>query len=374
METAIFSLLTLVLIALAWRELDERSAAGASIGRGVVLGIAAALATLARPEGVLLAGIVGAALVLVRPGMSWRALIGWGVSAGVAFLLVLAPYLILNYGLTGGLLPNTAAAKRMDATPLFHQSYLWRIGEMLTPMLAGGQLLLVPGMIAYGATLIRRARRDRSALLLFIPLVWSAALIALYAAWLPLNIQHGRYVIPALPAAIIAGVVGTAWLVRGARAALIGRVLTRVLAISAALVFVLFALVIGLRAHVQDVTIIDQEMVTAARWVAENIASDDLLAVHDIGAVGYFAPRPILDVAGLVTPEIVPLLLDSEAMWRFIEGRGADYLMALENQVPGDDPRDPRLCPVFTTGGAVAPLAGGTNMTIYRLAWDRTCP
>ena len=64
------------------------------------------------------------------------------------------------------------------------------------------QLLLLPGMVGFlRAAAARRGRR----LLLALPLVWAAALILLYAATLPLEFQHGRYVIPALPAAIYGG-------------------------------------------------------------------------------------------------------------------------------------------------------------------------
>ena len=74
-------------------------------------------------------------------------------------------------------------------------------------------------------------------------------------------------------------------------------------------------------------------------------------STHDIGAVGYFAPRPILDIAGLVSPEVVPLMQHPDAMWALMQERGGKYLEALDNQVPGGDVHDPRLCAVFTTDG-----------------------
>lgn len=57
----------------------------------------------------------------------------------------------------------------------------------------------------------------------------------------------------------------------------------------------------------------------------------------------------MLDLAGLVSPEIVPFILDEEPLWRWLQERDARYLMAFPDQVPGDDVRDPHLCPVFTT-------------------------
>jgi hypothetical protein len=369
METPIFGMFTLLLIALGVNAAD-RTREPAPIS-AIWFGAAAALTTLTRAEGVLLVGLISAALLLARPT---RRTILWGIGAGIVFVLLLLPYLAFNYSVTGGLLPNTAAAKRMDATPLFYESLIWRIGYLLTPLAAGGQLVLVPGMVAYTIGVIRRIRADRRWWLALVPMAWGVGLILLYAAWLPLNIQHARYLIPALPSLILAGVIGTAWMIRAATPSLIGRVLTRVLALSALLIFIGFAFGLGLGAHVQDVTIIDEEMVASARYLAENVPPDALLAVHDIGAVGYFAPRPIIDIAGLVTPETIPLAFDDAALWDFLRARGAQYLMGLENQVPRLTENAPALCVEFTTGGQTAIRAGGSSMTIYRLAWDSACP
>jgi len=371
METALFSLLTLALIALAWRELTPRSPdSGAIVRRGALFGAVAALTTLARPEGVMLAGFVGLALVIARPNMTWKDVIMWGAAAAVGFAIVLAPYLIYNLQVTGGLLPNTAAAKQMWARPMLAMSYPWRLWQMTLPLLAGGQVLLLPGMIAY---LVVMLRRGRLGLIYLLPLAWGLGLIALYAAWLPFPFQHGRYVIPALPALIVCGVIGSARILAWGSGSAPARVLTRVLALSAALMFVVF-LVPGLGAYRQDVAIVEEEMVTSARWIAANLPPQELLAIHDIGAVGYFAPRPIFDIAGLVNPEVIPVIPDPEATWALIEAQGARYLLAFPDQVPGDDPTDSRLCPVFTTGGTAALTAGGENMTLFALAWDGVCP
>jgi hypothetical protein len=163
-------------------------------------------------------------------------------------------------------------------------------------------------------------------------------------------------------------------LVKFGQRSLIGRVLTRSLAIATVAAFIGFAFIIGLNQYVRDVTIIDEEMVTSAHWIAEHIPPDQLLAVHDIGAVGYFAPRPILDLAGLVSPEIVPFIKNADQLWVWLYEHGARYVMGFPDQLPGNTVDDPRLCPVFTTGGKAAIAAGGDNMTIYELDWDGKCP
>jgi hypothetical protein len=299
----------------------------------------------------------------------------WGVSSTVAFLLMLSPYLIFNLNVTGGLLPNTAAAKQMWArgTIVFQWSYSERYLRMLFPIMAGGQLLLIPGAFAFAAVTLRRLRQERAALLRLLPILWSGALVGLYAANLPLAFQHGRYVIPALPALIVSGVVGTAWMLKWGIRSLGARVLTRGLTVATALLFGVFAFGTGLRAYQLDVAVIDQEMVAPAHWIADNIPPDDLLAVHDIGAVGYFVQRPILDIAGLVSPEFIPTILDPDSMWTLLQQRDARYLMAFPDQVPGDFVNDPRLCPIFESDGEATFAAGGDKMTIYRLAWDGEC-
>jgi len=374
METMLFSMWTLVLIHLSWRELDERSTDLKNIAlRGTVFGVLAALATLTRPEGVALAGSIGLLMLIVRAQGSRRGVLTWGFSAGMAFLLVMSPYLLLNLRLTGGLLPDTAAAKQAENAPLLVVSYPGRIINLLVYAFAGPQLLLTPAIIYFLFVTIPQIRVNRLVLFYCLPILWAVSLIALYAARLPAPYQHGRYVIPSLPAFILMGVVGMAYLVQRGRTSPAGRVLSRSLTISTALAFVYFAFIAGSATYRQDVRIIDEEMVTAAHWIKDNVPPDQLLAVHDIGALGYFAPRPIIDLAGLVSPEIVPFITEPDPLWTWMQERGARYLMAFPDQIPGKRTDDPRLCQVFITPNRTSYSVSGPNMAIYALAWDGVC-
>ncbi len=83
METMLFGMFTLLLIWLAWRELDPRSPRFSAVAlRGAIFGIAAGLTTLTRPEGVMLVGMIGLALLIVRPNMTWRSPLGLGRRGG----------------------------------------------------------------------------------------------------------------------------------------------------------------------------------------------------------------------------------------------------------------------------------------------------
>ncbi len=374
METMLFTTLTLGLLALAWRELAAPPGAwGAVVGRGAALGLAGAATTLTRPEGLGLVGLIGLLMWVARPAGSWRTVVMWSAGVAVGWLAGFVPYAWFNLSLGGGVLPTTATAKQAENLPLLALPYPARIVNLLFPLMAGGQVMLLPGLIVAIAVVGRRVLRERRAALLLAPFLWAMALIGLYAARLPAPYQHGRYVIPALAHLILYGVAGTALIwQRGARS-MGGRVVSRALVAAAMIVFGWFWGV-GWQQYGTDVQIIQTEMVAAARWLADNIAPDQLLAVHDIGAVGYYAPRPILDLAGLVSPEVIPIIRDGEALWALMEARGVRYLMALPDQIPGQDESDPRLCPVFSTGGEWSPASGGANMTIYALAWDGHCP
>lgn len=365
METMLFSLWTL---ALAWLGLRAAQAPAS----GLLFGLAGGLATVTRPEGVLFTGLLALAPLLASRRAGWAGITRWAAGAVAGFAIVVTPYLWLNWRLTGGLLPDTAAAKQAEYAPLLALPYAERVWRMLLPLLAGAQVLLLPGGVVFIA---RQARRPWTPVTLaaLAPLAASLALVLLYAARLPAAYQHGRYVIPALPALVVCGVVGTAWLLRDARRSAVGRVLSRALAASVALALPAFAVGIGLSAYRQDVRIIDEEMVAAAHWIAGNVPPDELLAVHDIGAVGYFAPRPILDLAGLVSPEVVPLMGDAPGLWGLLEQRGAAWLMAFPDQIPGGSTADARLCPVYSTDGPTARVLGQANMAVYRLDWTGRC-
>lgn len=382
METMVFSLSTLILIWLSWRELDNARSIEKPPSlmpyaiRGALFGLAAGLATLARPEGLLLVGMIGLAVVVARPGMTCFVLIVWGAAALLACGLALAPYLAFNLQVTGGLLPNTAASKRADLGVLFLTPYLVRVFDLIVPLTAGGQVLLIPGGLAFLLHRLRALRTDRRQIILLVPLAWSAGLILLYAAYLPAYFQHGRYVMPALPSFIVCGAAGTALLIHQSRRHRIGRIAARVLSLATAALFAAFAVTLGLQAYAADVEIIDSEMVRSAHWLADNLPADNLLAVHDIGAVGYFAPRPIIDLAGLVNPELLPIIPvenNGEAVWNMLRERDARYVMGFADQLPGGDPNDGRLCPVFRARGADAEVSDTYNMTIYRIAWDEQC-
>ncbi|MBX3066438.1 MAG: hypothetical protein KF726_25890 [Anaerolineae bacterium] len=361
METMLFGALCLCVIALAYRQIDTRPDLS-RFGEGVAFGMVGAILIATRPEGSLLLLIIGGIMLLARPQGSWRGLLLWYAGAALGGGIGLTPYALLNLSLNGSLLPNTFSAKQMQGSLLAAQGFFYNLARMLEPMSAGGQLLLLPGAVWF---VVKQARPfQRINLLYLIPLLWSAALILLFVIRLPAPYQHGRYIIPALPTFIVIGVGATVQLVSRRYRGMIGRVAVRTLGFTTMGIFVLF-FVIGATTFATDVQLIESDMVVAAQWLAQNIPADQLLAVHDIGAVGYFAPRPILDIAGLITPETIPYYYDPDNMLRLMQERGARYLMVLPTQMYPQ--WQPYVCERFNAQGGM----GG--MTIYEFEIAGKC-
>jgi hypothetical protein len=76
--------------------------------------------------------------------------------------------------------------------------------------------------------------------------------------------------------------------------------------------------------------------VTTGRWLNENTPPEAIIAVNDIGGIGYFARREIIDLIGMATPEIIPYRMRGEPgiIDYFKEVRKPDYLVIYPEWFP----------------------------------------
>jgi hypothetical protein len=373
METILFTALSLALVEyfssqVATRQsgegppsLQKEQAIVSSVGIGLLGGVL----VLTRPEGAVLAGIVISGLVILpRPADRSEVLsrlIGTGLSL-VALAIVLAPYLAFNLRTSGAIFPNTFYAKQVEY--LVNWPLTMRFWRVLIPTLVGAQVLLVPGFCYAVYLLVRRS--EWPALL---PLVWWLALLSVYALRLPVNYQHGRYLMPAIPWLILYGIWGTIGALRPRSPVLAVRVISR----GAPVAFVLLAVLFwgrGALAYSDDVAFIEGEMVAMARWLEENTAPDTVIAVHDIGAVGYLTDRPLLDLAGLITPEVIPIMTDAEQLAEWMLARGAGYAVFFPDFSSTYQQLDTMFQRAHCTDFAWTRAAGHENMCAYLVAGD----
>ena len=119
---------------------------------------------------------------------------------------------------------------------------------------------------------------------------------------------------------------------------------------------------LGARSYAQDVAVIESEMVVSAKWVAANLPPEVLIAAHDIGALGYFDHHELIDLAGLVSPDVIPFIRDEPQLAKYLDQRGADYLIAFPEFYPLLIENAEA---VFVTDSAVTRILGQKNMVVY---------
>ena len=69
-------------------------------------------------------------------------------------------------------------------------------------------------------------------------------------------------------------------------------------------------------------------LLPSAQWIQKNLSRDARIAAHDIGALGFYRGRGLLDISGLVNPGIRPFVRRGEAR-EYLELERPDYLAVL---------------------------------------------
>jgi hypothetical protein len=278
------------------------------------------------------------------------------------FFLGFLPYLVFNHFLAGSWWPNTFFAKQAEYAIRLEAPILSRIFLLAKLPVVGAGVLLLPGFVwVLWRSFFEKKWVAQSAGL------WWLGYTLIYAMRLPVDYQHGRYLMPAMPVFFVLGMMGTCdiWLkyLRDKRILLVFK---QVWVIAMILVLGAFLVLGAMQAYALDVAIINTEMVTTAKWIADNTPDDALIAAHDIGALGFYGERNVLDLAGLISPNVIPFIRDEHQLAKHLDEEGVDYLMTFPGwyvHLPQNANR------VFKTGADYSPHAGGENMSVYE--WEK---
>ena len=377
MEIPLFAALSAWGIALHVRERGDATRVPLSLG---VFG----LAVLARPEGLLLLALALAdrsmvtrrgdgGLWLQRP--VWRSLlVGVGLAA-----LALVPVLLVYQWLAGSPLPTTFDTKAGYSTPGWPRGrYLFEVIGVWAAAQPVATLLAPVGVLA----LIVRLGRDEDRGLL--PATWCVALPLAYGV-LSGNGRgifgnFGRYFFPLLPVVIVLALLGVADLVANvpARVRWRGGSL-RWLHIAGALLLIpgVVALVGGAARYVQNVRDIESGDVRLARWLQPRLPADAVLAVDDIGALKFMLPNRVLDLAGIVSPELHEYARRSARATRsfcpgilaFVRERRPDYLAIFPRRhACFPEAEFPRLLAIEVPGNITL---GEDTIAVHATPWTR---
>ena len=344
--------------------------------RPVRTGALWALAALTRPEAALLL-ILWAIFLIIdtdsRPGL--RRLIAGLLPPA----LIYGAWLVFARVYFGSFWPETLAAKSAGAVGFeVARENVWRqiqiagatdgllIGLLLAALLFGGRQLWP-----------ERLRAQR-----LVPWVWVIAVPMLYVArGVPVL---SRYLLPLLPVADwLAWRAFECWSL--GREANPRRVLrTTIFGLIIASLVMIQNLVVDRVVVVPQVTSfsagLQGSLVRWGQWFERSTPRGTRIATPDIGAIGYYSQRPVVDLAGLVTPPIVPLLVQESqenmiANLRFASFTRPEYLMDRAPRADDLLARSPWAPCLSIVGHASVPNLGVARpgeaiYTVYRVRWS----
>lgn len=80
--------------------------------------------------------------------------------------------------------------------------------------------------------------------------------------------------------------------------------------------------------------------VEAVNWINSNIPENSVIGLNDIGAIGYYTDNYIIDLEGLVTPDILkyrnlPSTQKNDSLIFYLNKKNAEYLIIFDNWYPG---------------------------------------
>jgi hypothetical protein len=318
MEAGLSATLALAVVLFAMRARERGSAPWGA-------GIAAGLAPLVRPE------MVGLTILLVFFWALTDPATG-STRRKNSIALLLPPALILGAALSGlylhfgRIFPNTAEAKGAMVDGL--AKLVPSVERTLKIVASTSALEMVIFAIAVTVWLYRGRwrgfweRRDPGFVLLMT--AWSLGVIGLYGV--RGVTAYTRYLLIFMPFVVIGGFAPlAAWWRAGGRRQFV------VLAIGAAALVQNTALDLRL---IRPATIAYQESerrvnIVIGEWLRDNSDPDAVVAVPDIGAIAYVSRRKILDLNGLVTPELIAYKRDKNING-FLEENPPEFIISID--------------------------------------------
>lgn len=345
MEITLASLLTL--LAIGEHAQQRRKFADIRIREGIYLALGIAV----RPELMLLAFILFADWLIYylkeKNGLTSL------LKSVTAFLVLIAPTFLLPLVERGSLVYHSSEVQGAHLNFIPNWYYFWFVARTF---LANFSIPILASIIS-----IYYLRKESG----WIPvLLFGLGLPIILAFVAPQFRHHGRYFFPILPVLTLAGTQTISSFIANRGMERFSR-LFQILLVLICTIGTVHAMEMY-RASVSN--IVDQHL-AASDWIEKNCSKQDVIAAHDVGAIGYFTKRNIIDLVGLVSPEIYPLQNDQAEVWRTGRREGANVFIIYNRLNPSfyqfakdslELQRELRVRPPLTA-------SADTVMSIYRL-------
>jgi len=278
----------------------------ATLGNPGWAGLSLAVAALFRGDALVAAGLVGLYIMVSGSG-DWRRF-------AASFLIPILAFAGAAWSYYGYPLPNTLAAKRAMGNSGYWRGYIHgglRLAGLYV-MKSPAYLALIPAAIL-GLRSVRRGGVKPGVALIF---AWTVSVFAIYAIMgIPSAFNYYGMFVP---------VVG---IMMGIGSLQIARRFDRRRVVAVMLIVICAAQLWPSR-HI--LAAVPSERYTAYRLAADELRSivgpEDTVAMIEIGILAYFSQVRVLDLVGLVHPEIGPHLAEGDVTWP-VRSRSPEFVL-----------------------------------------------
>jgi len=288
------------------------------------------------------------------------------VKIGIIFAGIMILYFIMNLALSGSILPNTYTAKIVyyssKSREFFMKVEVWQY------FTSGGYGIVMAGFVfSILKMLYDFSKKKYNGNIVYI--AFAFALVFVYWLKMPYAHRFGRYLMPIIPFFLLVSALGYRDLIKILGSYFKNRNFAVGLYIFIAAMILYYSVntfIAGKKDYADECKYIADRQVAAAMWLKENTKEGDIVATHDVGAIAFYSGRKIVDVAGLVTPELISKINDenyNDFLVEYLKKENVSYLAFLNewNRVANQNP-------LFTTINTLPPEV----MEIYKFIPDKT--
>lgn len=366
MEITLFVLLCIMIFS---NHLKEIESGKLTLLNGLLLGIAANT----RPETYLLAGLYYIiSLILLRKNLKEN--IGKIILSAIIFIALLLPYPIFSYIHTGGFLPNTYEGQVGSVKYLPNFTFIIESAKIF---IKDNFLIFILWILssAYFIYMLIKRNIDRNFLLINLWVI----LLPLVSSFIAPNWRHhGRYLIPLIPfiniiAIYILRKANEYYSTKGYRKyTLFRKVSIALILIGSINSAVLFSGVLG-----WNVENINNQQGKIADWLSANLPNEKAFGMNDIGIITFKTKKYVVDMAGLVTPEVFKFQKLSyedgtKELFRYLKAKGVNYIIIYPDWFEFIMANySGAFTQVYSQKLQKNTICGGIEMFVYKINWDK---
>lgn len=366
MEITLFVLLCIIIIS---NHIKEITTGKILVVNGLLLGLAANT----RPETYLFAGLYYITTFWLLRKQLKENLSGILFSLIIFFILVL-PYPLFCYAYTGGFLPNTYQGQAGSVKYIPNFTYIIESAKIF---IKDNFLIFIlwGTSTVYFIYSIFKKKIENNFLLINL---W-IFLLPLVSAFLASNWRHhGRYLIPLIPFINIIAIYILHKLNsyysngRLKRAGLYRKFALTLILIASIYSGIMFAGVLG-----WNVENINNQQGKIAEWLKINLPDEKAFGMNDIGIITFKTKKYVVDMAGLVTPEVFKFQKmnydkGTKELFRYLKSKGVNYIIIYPDWFEYIIANySGVLTQVHTQKLQKNTICGGIEMFVYKINWDK---